>query len=124
MTYIQKDMPNFALQEARKAADLSNESTLSMSALALAYAASSNTKEARRILQTLQAASNWRYISSFEISAIFASLKEADHAFESLQKAYENRDYNLYRLRADPRFDSLRSDPRYADLLRRIGLPQ
>jgi len=124
MTYIQKSMPNDAFQEARKAADLSNESTLSMSDLARSYAVSDNAKEARRILQTLQAASKSRYISSFEIATIFASLNESDHAFDSLQKAYENRDYNLFRLRADPRLESLHKDPRYADLLRRIGLPQ
>jgi TolB-like protein/Tfp pilus assembly protein PilF len=124
MTYIQKSMPNDAFQEARKAADLSNESTLSMSDLARSYAVSGNAKEARRILQTLQAASKSRYISRVEIATIFASLNESDHAFDSLQKAYENRDYNLFRLRADPRLESLHKDPRYAELLRRIGLPQ
>jgi len=124
MTYIEKSKPHDALQEARKAADLSNESTLSMSDLARSYAVSGNAKEARRILQTLQAASKLRYISSFEIATIFASLNESDHAFDSLQKAYENRDYNLFRLRTDPRLKSLRKDPRYADLLRRIGLRQ
>lgn len=123
MTYIQKSMPNDAFQEARKAADLSNESTLSMSDIARSYAVSGNVKEAHRILQTLQGASKSRYISSFEIATIFASLNESDHAFDSLQKAYEDRDYNLFRLRADPRLESLHKDPRYADLLRRIGLP-
>jgi adenylate cyclase len=124
LAYIQKSMYEQALQEARKAAVLSNNSTDAMTALAISYAASGNTKEARRILQTLQAASKSRYISSFEVSAIFTSLNETDQAFESLQKAYENHDYTLYRLKVDARFDSLRSDPRYADLLRRIGLPQ
>jgi len=55
---------------------------------------------------------------------IFASLNESDHGFDLLQKAYENRDYNLFRLRVDPRLESLHKDPHYADLLRRIGLPQ
>ena len=121
--YIQKSMPEEAIQHARKAADLSNESTVAMTGLALSYSASGNTKEARRILQRLQAASKSRYISSYEISAIFASLNEPDHAFESLQKAYDNRDYELYRLKREPRFDNIRSDPRFADLLRRVGIP-
>jgi TolB-like protein/Tfp pilus assembly protein PilF len=124
MTYIEKSMPNDALQEARKAANLSNQSTLSMSDLARSYAVSGNAKEARRILQSLEAASKSRYVSSFEIATIFATLNESDHAFDSLQKACEDRDYNLFRLRADPRLQSLDNDPRYADLLRRIGLPR
>jgi len=124
MAYIEKSMPNEAFKEARKAADLSNESTLSMSDLARSYAVLGNAKEARRILQTLQAASRSRYISSFEIATIFASLNESDHSFDSLQKAYEERDYNLFRLKTDPRLESLHKDPRYADLLRQIGLTQ
>jgi TolB-like protein/DNA-binding winged helix-turn-helix (wHTH) protein/Tfp pilus assembly protein PilF len=124
MTYIEKAMPNDALQEARKAANLSNQSTLSMSDLARSYAVSGNAKEARRILQSLQAVSKSRYVSSFEVATIFATLNESDHAFDSLQKACEDRDYNLFRLRADPRLQSLDNDPRYADLLRRIGLPR
>ena len=124
LTYIQKSMPEDALEEARKAADLSNESTISMSVLAVSYASSGNAKEARGILQRLEADSKSRYISSLEISLIFASLHESDRAFESLQRAYENHDYNLFRLRAEPAFDRLRSDPRFADLVGRIGLPQ
>jgi Tfp pilus assembly protein PilF len=123
LTYIQKHKPEEALEEARKAADLSKESPIGMSTLAQAYAASGNAKAARGVLQRLEEASKSHYISSFEIATIFASLNESDHAFESLQKAYENRDCNLFRLRVDPRFDRLRSDPRFADLLRRIGLP-
>jgi eukaryotic-like serine/threonine-protein kinase len=122
--YVQKSMYEQALQEAQKSALLSNNSTNAQAALAISYAALGNTKEATKILRTLEAAAKSRYISSFEVSAIFASLKETDQAFESLQKAYDNHDYTLARLKFDPRFDSLHSDPRYADLLRRMGLPQ
>jgi predicted Zn-dependent protease len=116
-------MPQEALEEARKAVDLSRESPIGMSTLAQAYAASGNAKAARGILRRLEAASKSHYISSFEIATIFASLNESDHAFESLQKAYENHDCNLFRLKVDPRFDRLHSDPRFVDMLRRIGLP-
>jgi adenylate cyclase len=124
LAYIQKSMYEHAINEAQKAAVLSNNSTDAMAALAISHAASGNNKEARRILQTLQTASKLRYISQYEVSAILASLHESDQAFESLQRAYENHDYTLYRVKVDPRFDSLRSDPRYADLLRRMGLLQ
>jgi adenylate cyclase len=71
-----------------------------------------------------EAASRSRYLSSFEVAAIFANLNETNRAFESLQKAYDSHDYQLLLLKADPRFDSVYPDPRYADLLRRMGLPQ
>ncbi|PYX67253.1 MAG: hypothetical protein DMG74_00815 [Acidobacteria bacterium] len=67
-------------------------------------------------------ASKSRHISGREVAAIFSSLGETGKAFESLQMAYDNHDYKLNIVKVDARFDRLRSDPRYADLLRRIGL--
>ncbi len=124
LVYIAKSMNEQAIQEAQKAAVLSNNSTSALAVLAIAYAASGNTKEATKILRSLEAASKSRYISSFEVAAIFACLSETDQAFKSLQKAYDQRDYGLAFLAVDSRFDRLHSDPRYADLLRRMGLPQ
>jgi len=57
-------------------------------------------------------------------AADYAVLGEPGRAFEYLERAYVERDGDLIFLKTDPDFDSLRSDPRYADLLRRIGLPQ
>ena len=95
-----------------------------MALLSISYAASGKTKEATSVLRSLEAASKSRYVASFEVAAIFASLNETDSVFESLQKAYDNHEYQLSLVKADPRFDRLHSDPRYADLLRRMGLPQ
>ena len=59
------------------------------------------------------------------IATVYASLGEKDKAFEYLEKAYEERSSDLpYFLKSDLRIDNLRSDPRFQDLLRRIGLPQ
>jgi serine/threonine protein kinase/Tfp pilus assembly protein PilF len=124
LVYIEKSMNKQAIQEAQKAAVLSNNSTSALTVLAIAYAASGNTKEATKILRSLEAASKSQYISSFEVAAIFVSLSETDQAFKSLQKACDQRDYGLSFLAVDSRFDKLHSDPRYADLLRRMALPQ
>jgi hypothetical protein len=51
-------------------------------------------------------------------------LREHDRAFEWLEKAYQVRDYQLPPIVIDPVFDGIRPDPRYADLLGRMGLPQ
>jgi eukaryotic-like serine/threonine-protein kinase len=124
LVYIEKSMNEQAIQEAQKAAVLSNNSTSALAVLAIAYADSGNTKEATKILRSLEAASRSRYVASFDVAAILASLNETEHVFESLQKSYDNHEYQLCLLKADPRFDRLHSDPRYADLLRRMGLPQ
>ena len=59
------------------------------------------------------------------VGTIYASLGEKDKAFQFLEKAYQERSSDLpWFLKADLRIDSLRSDPRYADLVRRVGLPQ
>jgi len=117
-------MPEQALQEAQKAAALCNNCTQTIADQAVAFAASGNTKNARDTLRRLEAASKSRYVSSFEIAAVYANLNDIDQAFEFLQKAYDERNYDLPYIRVDSRFDKLRSDPRYADLLRRMGVPK
>jgi hypothetical protein len=62
--------------------------------------------------------------SWFFIAADYAALGEKDRAFNWLEKAYEKRDFFLPTLAVNPYMDPLRSDPRFQDLLRRIGLPQ
>ncbi|MDQ6786398.1 MAG: hypothetical protein M3033_06215, partial [Acidobacteriota bacterium] len=63
-----------------------------------------------------------RYVSPFNIAVYYAKLGEKDEAFAWLEKAYQERFYALTILKVDPRFESLHSDPRYDDLLRRMGL--
>ena len=64
------------------------------------------------------------YASPFFIAALYADLGDKDHAFEWLSTAYQEHDENLTALRTDAAMDSLRSDPRYAELVRKIGFPQ
>jgi serine/threonine protein kinase/TolB-like protein len=64
------------------------------------------------------------YVSAYQIAALYADLGEKDHAFEWLNTAYQEHDVFLIALRTDFLFDSLRSDPRYAELVRKMGFPQ
>jgi hypothetical protein len=62
------------------------------------------------------------YVSPGEVAILLAALGERDQAFASLEKAYDQHDLQLQYLGADPAYDPLRSDTRFQDLLRRIGL--
>jgi eukaryotic-like serine/threonine-protein kinase len=64
------------------------------------------------------------YVSPYQIAQLYAQLGEKDQAFEWLNTAYREHDGSLFNLLTDFQFDSIRSDPRYAELVRKIGLPQ
>jgi serine/threonine protein kinase/Flp pilus assembly protein TadD len=121
--YEQKAMFAEAIAEIQKAIDLSEGSPLSLAALGHAHAVSGGLAEAQRVLNELKESSKRRYISPYGIAAIHAGLGEKDEAFMWLEKAYEERSGWLIWLRAEPISDPLRTDPRFQDLLRRIGLP-
>ena len=79
--------------------------------------------EALKLFDELRGYSKQRYTSPFLTAIIYMGLGEKDQALEQLEKAYEDRSDYLPFLNAEPAFDSLRSDPRFQDLLRRMGLP-
>ena len=99
-------------------------SSIAEAELAHTYAVSGNREEAQKIIAELQELAKSKYVSSFQIAAIYAGLREKDQAFAWLEKAHEERSDGLVNLKAEQRFDSLRSDSRFADLMRRVGLPQ
>ena len=88
------------------------------------YAVSGQRGEARKLLDELQEEAKHKYVSPCYIAKIYAGLGEKEQAFAWLEKAYAERDSNILHLKVDPQFDRLHSDPRFIDLLRRIGLPQ
>jgi len=121
LAYEQKAMYAEAVAELSKAADLSNGSAQMKATLAHAYAMAKNP-EARKILLELEEAAEQRYVSPYDIATIYAALGEKDQAFAWLEKAYEERSGWLAYLQVNPILDNLRPDPRFASLVRRIGL--
>jgi DNA-binding winged helix-turn-helix (wHTH) protein/TolB-like protein/tetratricopeptide (TPR) repeat protein len=121
-SYTEKRMYEEALTELEKAKDLLRGSAEVLSVIGYTYAASGHPIEAQKILRELQGLSKQRYVSPYHIAMIYAGLGERDPAFLSLEKAYDDREGRLTLLKVVPEFDSLRSDSRYADLVRRIGL--
>jgi TolB-like protein/DNA-binding winged helix-turn-helix (wHTH) protein/Flp pilus assembly protein TadD len=120
--YLQKNMHAEAVTELQKAVQLSGGSPTCMANLARAYVASGKPSEAVKLLSDLKKRSNPSYSDASEIAVIYAALGDKDQAMNWLEKGYEERFNPSVLLR--PGFDSLRPDPRFQDLLRRIGLPR
>jgi TolB-like protein/DNA-binding winged helix-turn-helix (wHTH) protein/Tfp pilus assembly protein PilF len=119
--YLQKHMYDEAVAELKKAVQLSGDSPTCIANLARAYVASGKRSEAIRLLNDLKKRSIHGYSNGSEIATIYASLGDTDQAMNWLEKAYEERFNPGVLLR--PGFDPLRSDPRFQDLERRVGLP-
>ena len=114
-----------AIPEYQKAVELSGGDTDPTAALAHAYAASGRRPDAEKILSDLLRQSKTNYVSPYMIATIYAGLGDKDRAFEFLERAHQERSPDIpYFLKADLRLDTLRSDPRFQNLLRRVGLPQ
>jgi len=123
-----------AIGEAEKATKVDN-SPLLLTSLASAYVRAGRRADANRVLQRLQelwdrqgTAPAWHtahspYVCPYEVAGVYAQLGDNDRAFDWLDKAYRNRSC-LYWLRVDPRFDSIRSDPRFRELLEMMNFPQ
>ena len=122
--YALKGMYAEAETELRKAKDLLQQNVAVEADLGYAYAASGKGGEAKKAIDELKQSSKQRYISSYYLALIYTGLGEKDSAFEWLENAYRERSDLLIYLKVDPRLDSLRSDARFADLMRRVGLPQ
>ena len=120
--YIQKRMFPQAVEELQKAITLSERNPEVIAILGNAYAAAGDWKEAEKVINELIKSSQHRYVPPYAVAAIYAEVGRKDEAFAWLEKAYAERSPTLVDLKVDPTLDALRSDPRYIDLLRRVGL--
>ena len=118
--YLQKQMREEAITELQKAVQLSAGSPTCLANLARADAASGKMSEAEKLLSDLKKRSNPGHSHSSEIAVIYAALGDKNQAMTWLEKGYEERFNPGVLLR--PGFDPLRSEPRFQELLRRIGL--
>jgi serine/threonine protein kinase/tetratricopeptide (TPR) repeat protein len=109
--------------EFQKALDLSEGDSSEMAAQAQGFAVSGNAAEARKILGELKERSQQTYVQPVWIAVILSALGQKDEAFQWMQKGYEDRSGWLIYLKVDPFFDNVRSDPRFTELVQRVGLP-
>ena len=117
-----------AIQEWKIGAQLEGDKNYSEVAAALdvGYRSGGKVGALRKAIevQLAQIKNNSGYVSPYGIASYYADLGDNEHAFEWLDTAYHQHDSGLLGIRTDPAFDSMRSDPRYAELVRKIGLPQ
>jgi tetratricopeptide (TPR) repeat protein len=120
--YGQKGLYAEACASGEKVLDLGVPSVGHLGVLGLNYALAGQKDKAQELLTELEERSRKGYVSSFWVATIYHGLGYRDRAFEWFEKAYEERDGNLIYITAPPPYASLRPDPRFKKLIKKMGL--
>jgi TolB-like protein/DNA-binding winged helix-turn-helix (wHTH) protein len=114
-----------AVYEYQKAVEMSGGNPDAAAGLAHVYAVIGRKPQAERILHDLEKTSKNTYVSAYTFATIYASLGDKDKAFQLLEKAYREKSLDIsWHLKSDLRIDNLRTDPRFQNLMRRVGFAQ
>jgi tetratricopeptide (TPR) repeat protein len=123
MSYVAKDMYSEAFAEVQKGIERSGGEVPQLkSALGILYSLMGRRDEAMKVLQNVIELSEQKYVGPYDIALIYTSLGKKDQAFEWLEKAYEERSAWLPQIKVHQMFDSLRSDPRFIAMLKKMNL--
>ena len=122
LAYVQRARVAEAIEEFQKVIGMGRDPG-AMAALGYAYGVSGNKSEARKLLDELKEQSRGRYVAPYRLAMVCIGLGENDQAFEWLQKGCEEHDLGLACLKVESMADGLRSDPRFDQLLQRVGFP-
>jgi len=120
--YEEKGMYDEAISEFNQVLKLTGGGPLGVFSFAHVYALAGKREEAQKSLNQLLEMSKRRYVSPTLIAMVYIALNEKDKAFAWLDEGEKAHDLYIMRLKIDARFDSLRSDPRFAALVQRVGL--
>ena len=123
-TYAVNKQFGEAIAEAEKAVELSERAPEALGILGMVYGFAERKEEAKKILKELLTLNERRYVTPAALAYVYIGLGDKDQAFAWIEKAYRERSNFVTYLRVVPIVDSLRSDPRFSDLIRRVGLPQ
>ncbi len=122
--YEQKGMYEETITHLQKALIASPGSPDRVGALGHAHAVFKRRGRARKALQELHKLAERRFVSAYDFAIIYIGLGETDQAFKGLERACDERSFSmLMSLKAEPRLDRIRRDPRFRDLVLRVGLP-
>ena len=123
MALVQKGLYEEAAAEFREAITLTRGSPMMVAALGLVHALSGKKKEAQEALEELKEISKQEYVPPYDLALLSTGLGEKKQALEWLEEAYEEHSQKLYMLKVEPVFDSLRSEPKFQELIQRLGFP-
>jgi serine/threonine protein kinase/Flp pilus assembly protein TadD len=121
--YAKKRLYEQAMQAAQEPVKLAPKTSVYLTILGSIYAASGKRQQAEDILKELTELSRQQYVQPSYIALLHCGLDDKDQAFEWLEKAYKDRDDRLIFVLTDPLLDPLQADPRFQQLLSRVGLP-
>ena len=121
--YLSKGMYQEALLVLEKFSALSRSSATSRVLLGYSHARLGERSAALRIIEELTAAAKYSFVPALLFALVYVGLEDKDQAFSWLEKAYEERFYRLAYVKVEALWDPLRSDARFMDLLRRVGIP-
>ncbi|MFL6210820.1 MAG: winged helix-turn-helix domain-containing protein [Pyrinomonadaceae bacterium] len=124
LAYVGKGRYEEASTEFEKRLDFSKDDTLTRAHLGYAYGSSGRRGQAEKVLAEFKELFKQRQATPYYVAIIYAGLGEKDQAFAGLEEARREHARPLWGLKVNPVWDGLRSDPRFADLLRHVGLPQ
>ena len=119
--YEKTKMFREAIRELETAVRLSGGSPVYMASLAHAYGVTGRRSDALRLIDDLNKLASRRYVASFDVAIAWLGLGDNERALASLEKAIEDRSPRVLFLMVEPRFDPLRSDPRFQAMLKRVG---
>lgn len=120
--YLSKGMYAETIAAASRARDLSNGNAEASATVAFAYAKAGNASEARRILTDLEQKRSQRYVPSYVLAEIYGALGEKEKALDLLEQSYRDKDLLMVFLGIDPKWNDLRSEPRFVELIKRMNL--
>ena len=120
--YLYKGEGDNAIREMKKAIELSDSSLEYVASLGFAYGFLGQKEEAEKILRKFIQLEKQQYVSPYLIGSLYLGIGEKDQAFTWFNRAIEKHDYGMLYLKIDPVFDAIRGDPRFDELMRKVGL--
>jgi len=120
--YLKRGEWDAAIAAATKARDLSHGNSEAIGSIGFAQAKAGRTADAHAVLDELEERAKVRYVPAYALAQLYAAFGEKEKALDLLEISFNNRDTLMTFLKVEPKWDELRSDPRFIELLRKMNL--